>query len=115
MVRTGVDSGALNRRAWGGSTPTAGRERMKKRRVLSRLAVTVAGMFAVVGLATAASGNPDGGVAIDDGARDAKQHGTDEGHLYPEGTSSNVALVSKLKLKNVVPEKIADVGVFKGY
>jgi hypothetical protein len=88
---------------------------MMKRRVLSRLAVTVAGMFAVVGLATAASGNPDGGVAIDDGARDAKQHGTDEGHLYPEGTSSNVALVSKLKLKNVVPEKIADVGVFKGY
>jgi hypothetical protein len=88
---------------------------MMKRRVLSRLAVTVAGMFAVVGLATAASGNPDGGVAIDDGARDAKQHGTDEGHLYPQGTSSNVALVSKLKLKNVVPEKIADVGVFKGY
>jgi hypothetical protein len=88
---------------------------MKTQRVLIRLAVAVAGMFLVVGLATAASGEPDGGVAVADGARDAQQHGTTVGHLHPEGSSSNVALISKLKLKNVVPEKIADVGVFKGY
>src|SRR5919204_3859857 len=88
---------------------------MKTQRVLTRLAVAVAGMFLVVGLATAASGDPDGGVAVADGARDAQQHGTTAGHLHPEGSSSNVALISKLKLKNVVPEKIADVGVFKGY
>jgi hypothetical protein len=88
---------------------------MKTQRVLTRLAVAVAGMFLVVGLATAASGEPDGGVAVADGARDAHQHGITAGHLHPEGSSSNVALISKLKLKNVVPEKIADVGVFKGY
>ena len=88
---------------------------MKTQRVLTRLAVVVAGMLLVVGLATAASGDPDGGVAVADGARDAQQHGTTAGHLHPEGSSSNVALISKLKLKNVVPEKIADVGVFKGY
>ena len=88
---------------------------MKHRRALPRLAVALVGLFLVAGLATAASGDPDGGVAVSDGARDAHQHGITEGHLKPEGSSSNVALVSKLKLKNVVPEKIADVGVFKGY
>jgi hypothetical protein len=41
--------------------------------------------------------------------RDAKQHGAETGHL--PGSSSNVDLVSRLRLKNVVPEKIADVGV----
>ena len=30
-------------------------------------------------------------------------------------SNANVELVSKLALKNVVPEKIADVGVFNGY
>jgi hypothetical protein len=85
------------------------------RRALTRLALAVAGLFVFAGLASAASGDPDGGLAVSDGARDAHQHGTTVGHLHPEGSSSNVALVSKLKLKNVVPEKIADVGVFKGY
>ena len=77
--------------------------------------MVAAGVLFGVGVATAASGDPDGGLAVSDGARDAHQHGTTAGHLYPQGTSANVALVSKLKLKNVVPEKIADVGVFKGY
>jgi hypothetical protein len=58
---------------------------------------------------------PHGGIAVADSARDAHQHGTTAGHLHPEGSSSNVALVGKLGLKNVVPEKIADVGVFNGY
>ncbi|MCY7342953.1 MAG: hypothetical protein LH603_14210 [Pseudonocardia sp.] len=41
------------------------------------------------------------------------QHGGTGGHLDP--TSTNVRLVSKLGLRNVVPGKIADVGVFNGY
>ena len=69
-------------------------------------------------LATGAAAAPpisDGGVQTADGARDAHQHGDQAGHLNPEGTSAGVELVSKLKLKNAVPEKIADVGVFNGY
>ena len=90
---------------------------MMKRRVLAWLALATAGLILAAGLATAAPapGDPDGGTAVSDGARDAHQHGTTAGHLNPDGSSSNVALVSKLRLKNVVPEKIADVGVFKGY
>ena len=88
---------------------------MWNRRAFARVGMAFALLLMTAGLATAASGSPDGGVAVADGARDAQQHGTTAGHLNPEGSSSNVALVSKLKLKNVVPEKIADVGVFKGY
>jgi len=72
-------------------------------------------LLALSGVAAAHGGDPDGGVTASDAARHADQHGTAEGHLFPLGTSSNVGLVSKLKLKNVVPEKIADVGVWKGY
>src|SRR6266540_1143854 len=92
-----------------------GEGHMKRQRALMRLAVAAAGLLVAAGVATAASGGPDGGIAVSDGARDAHQHGITEGHLHPEGSSSNVSLVSKLRLKNVVPEKIADVGVFKGY
>jgi hypothetical protein len=88
---------------------------MKLQRFWTRFVVSAVGMLFVASVATAASRAPDGGIAVDDGARDAQQHGTTAGHLNPEGTNSNVALVSKLKLKNVVPEKIADVGVFNGY
>ncbi len=56
---------------------------------------------------------PDGGLVVSDGHRDAHQHGETNGHL--PATSSNVDLVSRLRLKNVVPEKIADVGTHKGY
>ena len=64
-----------------------------------------------------AAGHPehttDGGYTAADGARDAKQHAGAPGHL--PATQSNVALISKLSLKNAEPEKIADVGVFNGY
>ena len=53
------------------------------------------------------------GAYTDDGDRDAHQHGDTDGHL--PASRSNVDLISKLKLKNAVPEKIADVGVHKGY
>jgi hypothetical protein len=82
-------------------------------RALRVFAIAVAGLLVAAGIAVADPGAPDGGVAVEDGARDTHQHGAATGHL--SAGSSNVALISKLKLKNVVPEKIADVGVFKGY
>jgi hypothetical protein len=86
---------------------------MHRRRFVTRLALATAGVLIASGVALAAS--PDGGLTAADGARDAHQHGTTAGHLHPEGSSTNVDLISKLKLKNAVPEKIADVGVFNGY
>jgi hypothetical protein len=87
---------------------------MRRGRRLS-YAVAAAAAFAITVGVGAAANAPDGGLTADDGARDTHQHGANEGHLFPEGTSANVQLVSKLKLKNVVPEKIADVGVFNDY
>ena len=55
----------------------------------------------------------DGGFTAEDGARDAKQHGENAGHL--PATRSNVDLVARLRLKNVVPEKIADVAVHRNH
>lgn len=52
----------------------------------------------------------DGGLHPSDGPRDAHQHGDTTGHL-PASNTNNIEVVSKLALKNVVPEKIADVGV----
>jgi hypothetical protein len=77
--------------------------------VLLALTVSAAGV---------ALGHPepesDGGLHVSDGPRDAHQHGDTTGHL-PASNTDNVDLVSKLKLKNVVPEKIADVGVLGNY
>ena len=78
-------------------------------------AVGAALAILTVGSVAFADPQPDGGLPSSDGVHDTHQHGSQEGHLHPEGTSSNVELVSKLKLKNVVPEKIADVGVLNGY
>lgn len=70
--------------------------------------------------ALAGSAQAHDGVSFSDGVIDNAgathghdQHGGSEGHL--PATSDNVRLVSKLKLSNVVPGKIADVGVYKGY
>ncbi len=68
----------------------------------------------------AATGHPghdvasDGGVATGAKERNAHQHGETDGHLPPSSTT-NIDVVSRLKLKNVVPEKIADVGVLGDY
>jgi len=84
---------------------------------------TVAGLctagliLAVPGLASGHPGHDvtdDGGVHADAKARNSHQHGETGGHLPPSSTP-NIELVSKLKLKNVVPEKIADVGVLGEY
>ncbi|HEV8056212.1 MAG TPA: hypothetical protein VGP51_06965, partial [Nocardioidaceae bacterium] len=56
----------------------------------------------------------DGGLHVSDAPRDAHQHGDSAGHLPPSSTD-NIDVVSKLKLKNVVPEKIADVGFHEDY
>ena len=88
---------------------------MKLQRFWTRFVVVVVGLLIVASVATAASPAPDGGVTVADGAHDTHQHGSNDGHLNPEGAKVNVELVSKLKLKNVVPEKIADVGVHNGY
>jgi len=74
-------------------------------------------VLAVPGLASGHPGHDvssDGGVTAEDKSRDAHQHGETGGHLPPSSTD-NVEVVSKLKLKNVVPEKIADVGVLGDY
>ena len=88
---------------------------MRGRRLTCAAAIGAA-LAIAVGVGAGRANAPDGGIAADDGApANTHQHGANEGHLFPEGTSANVQLVSKLKLKNVVPEKIADVGVYNGY
>jgi len=87
---------------------------MKQGRRLAYALSVLASLVFAVGMASA-SPTPDGGTSAEDGAHDTHQHGATAGHLLPQGSSANVELVSKLKLKNVVPEKIADVGVFNGY
>jgi hypothetical protein len=57
---------------------------------------------------------PDGGLSHSDGPKDAHQHGDTAGHLEASATD-NIDVVSKLRLKNVVPEKIADVGVHEDH
>jgi hypothetical protein len=75
-------------------------------------------LLAATGLVLSVPGSAWGHPDHQDGsasdvARDTHQHGDSAGHL--PATKSNVDLVSKLQLKNVVPEKIADVGVYKNY
>ncbi len=87
---------------------------LRSRRNRGIVALAAAALLALTGTAYAETAD-DGGSTAADAARDTQQHGTTAGHLFPAGTSANVQLVSKLRLKNVVPEKIADVGVWNGY
>jgi hypothetical protein len=82
------------------------------RRIAAAAAVTVL-LLVCASIAAAHPDHSSDGSLTDGGARDAHQHGQTVGHLA--AGSSNVQLVSKLGLKNAVPEKIADVGVHKGY
>ncbi|HEX6233405.1 MAG TPA: PA domain-containing protein [Jiangellaceae bacterium] len=85
------------------------------RRGLTALVMVTAAITLVGGTAGAhPEPESDGGVHISDGPRDAHQHGETAGHL-PASSTDNIDVVSKLKLKNVVPEKIADVGVLGDY
>jgi hypothetical protein len=87
---------------------------MRRGRRLAYVVLTAVTLAIAAGVAAAAPA-PDGAASAEEGAHDTHQHGTTAGHLFPQGVAENVELVSKLKLKNVVPEKIADVGVFNGY
>ncbi len=85
------------------------------RRGLTGLAITAAAVTAIGGAAVAhPEVEADGGVHVSDAPRDAHQHGDTAGHL-PASKTDNVDLVSKLRLKNVVPEKVADVGFHEGF
>ena len=86
---------------------------------MARRKGAVAALF-VIGLSVigGVAGAHNGGSSLDGAIDNAKithshhhgqQHGPDEGHLPP--TAANVQLVSQLKLKNVVEDKIADVGI----
>jgi hypothetical protein len=90
---------------------------MSRRRPFNKRALAIAtslGLTALVG--AIANAHPelatDGGTH-DHSDRDAHQHGDRIGHL--PGTRANIALISKLQMKNAVPEKVADVSVHKGY
>lgn len=92
---------------------------MMNRRRTWRTAAILAGASLTLATAGVAGAHPtittsDGGTTSTRHAHDTLQHGGDAGHLAA-GNTTNVKLVSKLKLKNAVPEKIADVGVYKGY
>ena len=75
--------------------------------------VTLGALMIVLAGVALAHPEADGGIDAEDGAHDLHQHGDTAGHL--PATDENVDVVSKLKLENVVLEKIADVGVHKGY
>jgi len=61
-------------------------------RALRAFAFAVAGLLAATGIALADPGTPDGGVTVEDGARDAHQHGVTAGHLSASNvTSSSLA------------------------
>ncbi|HVL84671.1 MAG TPA: PA domain-containing protein [Pseudonocardia sp.] len=82
-------------------------------------------LAAAVALAATLGGTASAhdGISSDDGGIDNAgathghdvhgQHGGSEDHLPP--SVENVELVSRLELRNVVPGKIADVGVHNGY
>jgi len=84
---------------------------MRSKRSLTCLAIAAILSTALGGVALAHP-EPESDGAVDNKGqhRDTHQHGDTDGHL-PASQSDNIDLVSKIKLKNVVPEKIADVGV----
>jgi hypothetical protein len=95
--------------------PTGRGNQMKGRYALLVLAAGLA--LATIGTALGHDGASSSDGSIDNAKithhHHQHQHGPASGHL--PATSSNVELVSKLALKNVEPDKIADVGVFNGY
>lgn len=87
----------------------------RSHRGLVGVVVSALAMTTMSGIAAAhPEPESDGGLHVSDSSRDAQQHRVTTGHL-PGSKTANVDLVSKLKLKNVVPEKIADVGVLGNY
>jgi LVIVD repeat len=92
--------------------------RAEVRRLLGA-SVIAAALLMLAGTTVTPVSAHDGATAFDGAIDHAKvthahhQHGGETGHL--PASSNNVELVSKLAVKNVEPEKIADVGVLNGY
>ena len=86
---------------------------IKRRRTAAAAGIAVVSLLVGIPVALGHPTISSDGAIADDGDRDAHQHGDTAGHL--PATSDGVQLVSKLALKNVVPGKIADVGVHNGY
>ena len=80
-------------------------------RAATAATLSLAVVAALTGVATAHDEVlPDGGIQPGEQERHLAQHGDTAGHL-PASRTGNIDLVSKLRLKNVVPGKVADVGV----
>ena len=79
------------------------------RKVVAFLVITALALWPSLASAHHDEFVSDGAVKPGTVERDHHQHGAEDGHL--PASSENVELVSKLGLKNVVPEKIADVGI----
>ena len=86
---------------------------MRNRRGVLAIGTAVLSLLVFVPRAIGHPEPSSDGAISDDGDRDAHQHGDSSGHL--PASKANVELVSKLALKNVVPGKVADVGVHNGY
>src|SRR5687768_14098380 len=86
---------------------------MSKRHGIVTL-IVAGGLVIAIGGAFAAGGNTsDGVVESAKATHENHQHGETAGHLEP--SNANVRLVSKLEVKNVDNDKIADVGVWNDY
>ncbi|MBA2738554.1 MAG: hypothetical protein H0U47_02730 [Nocardioidaceae bacterium] len=86
---------------------------MSRRLVRAATAATLslAVVAALTGVASAHDEvQGDGAITPGQEERNARQHGDTAGHL-PASRTRNIDLVSKIRLKNVVPGKVADVGV----
>ena len=88
---------------------------MSRRYAVLALILGLALVAAAIGVAGASEGqrSVDGTISNAKSTHEHHQHGTLEGHL--PATSDNVTLVSKLRLKNVDPDNIADVGVWNNH
>jgi hypothetical protein len=87
---------------------------VRSARGLTGLTLAVAVSISMTGVAAAHPDHGGDGATSSDGAHETHQHGETDGHL-PASSTPNVEVVSKTALKNVVPEKIADVGVLGDY
>ena len=88
---------------------------MSRRYAALVLVLGLALVAAAIAIAAASEGvrSADGAITNASSTHGHHQHGDIAGHL--PASSENVRLVSKLRLKNVVPDKIADVGVWNGH
>ena len=88
---------------------------MSRRYAALVLVLGLALVAAAIAIAAASEGvrSADGAITNASSTHGHHQHGDIAGHL--PASSENVRRVSKLRLKNVVPDKIADVGVWNGH